>query len=283
MLSYRHAFHAGNPADVLKHLVWIQVLDYLTRKDKPVMVIDTHAGAGMYLLASDMAKKTGEWTSGIGKLWSLPAESLPESVARYRTIVAAANSSPALNHYPGSPWISGHCTRHTDPLRFFELHSSDAPLLAKALRFAQKRTQITQADGLAGLKALIPPPSRRAAVLIDPAYEDKTDYGKVVQTLRDALQRFATGTYVLWYPELARRESVELPERLLKLGAANWLHVTLSTQPPAADGLGMTGSGLFIINPPWNLPQTLETTMPWLAEHLATDGYSDFTLDWEIQ
>ena len=283
MLSYRHAFHAGNPADVLKHLVWIQVLDYLTRKDKPLMVVDTHAGAGMYLLGSNMAQKTGEWATGIGPLWSLPTEELPEAVARYREVIAAANAGPALTHYPGSPWISGHCTRNTDPLRFFELHSSDAPLLAQTLRFAQRRTQITQADGLAGLKALMPPPSRRAAVLIDPSYEDKADYGKVVQALRDALQRFATGTYVLWYPQLARRESVELPERLLKLGAENWLHVTLSTQPPAADGLGMTGSGLFIINPPWNLPQTLEATLPWLAEQLATDGYSDFTLDWQIQ
>ena len=283
MLSYRHAFHAGNPADVLKHLVWIQVLDYLTRKDKPLMVVDTHAGAGMYLLDSTMAQKTGESGTGIGRLWSLPPETLPEPVARYREVIAAANAGPALSHYPGSPWISGHCTRNTDPLRFFELHSSDAPLLAQALRFAQRRTQITQADGLAGLKALMPPPSRRAAVLIDPSYEDKTDYGKAVQALRDALQRFATGTYVLWYPKLARREAVELPERLLKLGAANWLHVTLSTQPPAADGLGMTGSGLFIINPPWNLPQTLEASLPWLAEQLATDGYSDFTLDWQIQ
>ena len=281
MLSYRHAFHAGNPADVLKHLTWIQILDYMTRKDKPVMVVDTHAGAGMYLLESDMAKKTGEWTTGIGRLWTLPDSELPEAVARYREVLAAANSGGSLLHYPGSPWIAAQCTRNIDPLRFFELHSTEAPLLAQALRVAQKRTQITQADGLAGLKALMPPPSRRAAVLIDPAYEDKADYGKVIQTLRDALQRFATGTYLLWYPELARRESVELPERLMKLGAENWLHVTLSTQPPAADGLGMTGSGLFIINPPWTLPQTLEATLPWLSQQLATDGYSDYTLDWE--
>lgn len=283
MLSYRHAFHAGNPADVLKHLVWIQVLDYMTRKDKPFMVVDTHAGAGMYLLESTMAKKTGEWETGIGQLWSLPVDKLPESVARYRAVIADANSGSALTQYPGSPWISGHCTRHADPLRFFELHSSDAPLLAQALRFAQKRTQITQADGLAGLKALMPPPARRAAVLIDPSYEDKTDYGKVVSTLRDALHRFATGTYVLWYPVLARREAVELPERLLKLGADNWLHVTLSTQPPATDGLGMTGSGLFVINPPWTLPAMLEDTMPWLAEKLGEDGHGTFTLDWQIQ
>ena len=281
MLSYRHAFHAGNPADVLKHLTWIQILDYMTRKDKPVMVVDTHAGAGMYLLESDMAKKTGEWTTGIGRLWNLPDSELPEAVAHYREVLAAANSGGSLLHYPGSPWIAAQCTRNIDPLRFFELHSTEAPLLAQALRVAQKRTQITQADGLAGLKALMPPPSRRAAVLIDPAYEDKADYGKVIQTLRDALQRFATGTYLLWYPELARRESVELPERLMKLGAENWLHVTLSTQPPAADGLGMTGSGLFIINPPWTLPQTLEATLPWLSQQLATDGYSDYTLDWE--
>ena len=283
MLSYRHAFHAGNPADVLKHLVWIQVLDYLSRKDKPFMVVDTHAGAGMYLLDSTMAKKTGEWESGIGRLWLLPIERLPEAVARYRSVIADANNGTALTQYPGSPWISGHCTRQADPLRFFELHPSDAPLLAQTLRFAQKRTQITQADGLTGLKALMPPAARRAAVLIDPAYEDKTDYGKVINTLRDALQRFATGTYVLWYPLLARREAVELPERLLKLGAGNWLHVTLSTQPPATDGLGMTGSGLFVINPPWTLPAMLEDTLPWLAEQLGADGHGSYTLDWQIQ
>ncbi len=282
MLSYRHAFHAGNSADVLKHLVWIQVLDYMTRKDKPFMVVDTHAGAGMYLLDSNMAQKTGESTTGIGRLWSLPGGELPEAVGRYRAVIADANGSTTLLQYPGSPWISAHCTRAIDPLRFFELHSSDAPLLAQALRFAQKRTQITQADGLAGLKALMPPAGRRAAVLIDPSYEDKTDYGKVIQTLKDAQQRFATGTYVLWYPMLARRESVELSDRLLKLGATNWLHVTLSTQPPAADGLGMTGSGLFIINPPWTLPATLEETMPWLAHTLGESGQGSYTLDWQI-
>ena len=155
-------------------------------------------------------------------------------------------------------------------------------MLAQALRFVQKRTQINVADGLAGLKALMPPPQRRAAVLIDPSYEDKTDYGKVVAGLRDAVQRFATGTYVLWYPILARREAVELPDRLAKLGLPSWLHVTLSTQPPASDGLGMTGSGLFIVNPPWTLPQTLEATLPWLAETLGDSGNGSFTLDWQI-
>jgi 23S rRNA (adenine2030-N6)-methyltransferase len=282
MLSYRHAFHAGNPADVLKHLVWIQVLDYYGQKDKPFMVVDTHSGAGMYLVDSTMARKTAEWSTGIGKLWELPVDALPESVARYREVIKAANASPALKHYPGSPWISGYCTRHADPLRFFELHKTDAPLLAQTMRFVQKRTQIVLADGLAGLKALIPPPARRAAVLIDPSYEDKADYGKVIAALRDAAQRFATGTYVLWYPKLARREAAELPDRLLKLGATNWLHVTLTTQPPATDGLGMTGSGLFMINPPWTLPQTLENTLPWLAETLGEPGYGAFTLDWQL-
>lgn len=282
MLSYRHAFHAGNPADVLKHLVWIQVLDYYGQKDKPFMVVDTHSGAGMYLVDSTMARKTAEWSTGIGKLWELPVDELPESVARYREVIKAANASPALKHYPGSPWISGYCTRHADPLRFFELHKTDAPLLAQTMRFVQKRTQIVLADGLAGLKALIPPPARRAAVLIDPSYEDKADYGKVIAALRDSSQRFATGTYVLWYPKLARREAAELPDRLLKLGATNWLHVTLTTQPPATDGLGMTGSGLFMINPPWTLPQTLENTLPWLAETLGEPGYGAFTLDWQL-
>ena len=282
MLSYRHAFHAGNPADVLKHLVWIQVLDYYTQKDKPFMVLDTHAGAGMYLIESTMARKTGEWSTGIGKLWEQADEDLPESVQRYRQVVKAANASPALKHYPGSPWISGYCTRHADPLRFFERHSTDAPLLAQALRFVQKRTQSNVADGLAGLKALMPPPQRRAAVLIDPSYEDKTDYGKVVASLRDVVQRFATGTYVLWYPILARREAVELADRLVKLDLPSWLHVTLSTQPPATDGLGMTGSGLFIVNPPWTLPQTLEETLPWLSDTLGEPGNAGFTLDWQI-
>jgi 23S rRNA (adenine2030-N6)-methyltransferase len=282
MLSYRHAFHAGNPADVLKHLVWIQILDYYSHKDKPFMVVDTHAGAGMYLVDSDMARKTGEWSKGIGILWGQSPEVLPEAVSRYLEVIKAANASPALKDYPGSPWISGYCSRYADPLRFFERHSTDAPLLAQTMKFVQKRTQITVGDGLSGLKSLMPPTARRAAILIDPAYEDKTDYGKVVASLKDALQRFATGTYVLWYPQVARRESAELPDRLIKLGVDNWLHVTLSTQPPATDGLGMTGSGLFIINPPWTLPQTLEDCLPWLSATLGAGGQGHFTLDWQI-
>ena len=277
MLSYRHAFHAGNHADVLKHLVLVQLLRYFNLKDKPYWFIDTHAGAGAYSLTRGYATQGAEYKDGIARLWT--RDDMPEAVQDYVGIVRSENRDAALRHYPGSPRIALALARESDRLRLFELHSSDCPLLERNLAEAGKRVLIQHGDGLAGLKALLPPPPRRALTLIDPSYEVKADYQHVVQALRDALTRFPTGCYVLWYPLLSRIEAQKLPERLRKLPASGWLDVTLRVKAASPDGIGMHGSGLFVINPPYTLRATLQSGMPWLARVLAQDDGAGFTLD----
>lgn len=277
MLSYRHAFHAGNHADVLKHVILVQILTYLTAKPSPLWIIDTHAGAGRYDLSAEQAKKLGEFEHGIGRLWD--AQDLPQAVADYVEAVRALNPDGPLRHYPGSPWLAYRALRRDDRLRLFELHPNEVKLLARTFNRTGRAVHITAGDGLAALKALLPPPSRRGLVLIDPSYETKHDYTAVLQALKEGLKRFATGTYALWYPELARLEARQLPERLKHLPAKRWLHASLRVQAPASDGFGMYGSGMFIINPPWTLAETLRQTLPWLTQRLAQDASAAWRLE----
>ncbi|WP_018607028.1 23S rRNA (adenine(2030)-N(6))-methyltransferase RlmJ [Uliginosibacterium gangwonense] len=276
MLSYRHSFHAGNHADVLKHAILIQLLNYMGQKDKPFWVIDTHAGAGRYSLESVHASKLEEHVDGIARLWG--HTDLPPILADYLEAIRAENPNGRLRFYPGSPCISQSLLREQDKLRLFELHSTDHQLLAENFSGADKNTIIYADDGFATLKALLPPPSRRGLVLIDPSYELREDYGKVIHTLREALLKFPTGTYAIWYPQLPKLESAQLPKRLKALGAESWLHVTLTVRKPTAN-FGMAGSGMFIINPPWTLHAALETAMPRLRDLLAQDEHASFTLE----
>ena len=280
MLSYRHAFHAGNHADVLKHAVLLELLDYYNRKDKPWFYIDTHAGAGCYALDSEHATKTAESADGIGRLWA--REDLPPMLAAYVEAVRQFNPHGRLLFYPGSPALAMTRARTQDRLRLFEMHPADEAALRQTFAAEAERVQVRRADGFDGLRGLLPPPSRRAVVLIDPPYEVKDDYRRVVDTVRDAMKRFPSGTYLVWYPMLARAEARQLPERLAALGADSWLDVRLAVRGPSADGFGMFGSGLFVVNPPWVLPERLEAVMPWLVEHLGEDGGAGFDLEHEI-
>jgi 23S rRNA (adenine2030-N6)-methyltransferase len=280
MLSYRHAFHAGNHADVLKHFVLLEVLTYYLQKDKPFWYIDTHAGAGHYALDSGYATQNAEFRDGIERLWQ--RDDLPPPLAPYIDLVRGLNPKGTLRRYPGSPAVALPSLRADDRMRLFELHPSDHKLLLQALAPAGRRVKVEAVDGYAGLKALLPPPPRRAVVLIDPPYEQKQDYARVVDALKDSLQRFATGTYILWYPLLQRPEPQLLQQRLKRLALPSWLHVTLSVQSPAAEGYGMHGSGLYIVNPPWNLPGVLQTVMPYLVAVLGKDGGAGFSLDFAI-
>ncbi|MBV8666358.1 MAG: 23S rRNA (adenine(2030)-N(6))-methyltransferase RlmJ [Burkholderiaceae bacterium] len=291
MFSYRHAFHAGNHADVLKHVVLIQLLRYLNQKDAPYMAIDTHAGAGVYALDEDYASKNAEYETGIAKLWD--RNDLPEAVADYVRLVKSLNPSGKMRYYPGSPYCAEKIMRETDRLRLFELHPSDGKILRENFRKLEahaaaqgqrpaargKRVMIELADGFLALKALLPPPSRRALVLIDPPYEDKNDYRRVKDTLKEALTRFATGVYAVWYPVLNRMESRQLPDQLKKLPANGWLNVTLSVSTPSPDGFGLHSSGMFVLNPPWTLEPLLRELMPWLVETLGVDDGARFTLE----
>ena len=276
MLSYRHSFHAGNHADVLKHLVLVQLIDYLKQKDKPFWVVDTHAGAGLYALDAGHATQLSEHEGGIARLWA--RADLPPAVAAYVEAVRPLNPKGTLTAYPGSPWIAFQRLRADDRLRLFELHSTDVATLADNFREAGRQVMVTHGDGLAGLKALLPPPPRRALTLIDPSYEVAGDYRGVVKTLAEALARFPTGTYAVWYPILAKPEARSLPEKLRALGAKSWLDVTLTVRKQPPGTFGMPGSGMFVINPPWTLEKTLNETMPWLVDALKEDEGAAFTL-----
>ena len=276
MLSYRHAFHAGNHADVLKHLVLIELTRYLGQKDKPFWVVDTHAGAGAYALDSAHASKLAEYREGVGRLWE--RKDHPPAVADYMALVRRLNPSGGLKVYPGSPFFALWTLREQDRLRLFELHSKDARLLAENFAHAGKQVVVSPTDVFAGLKALLPPPPRRGLVLIDPSYEEKQDYERVVKALKEGLSRFSGGTYALWYPQLTRLEAHELPQRLKRL-PAKWLHVALRVREPAKDGFGMHGSGMFVINPPWTLHDTLTAVMPYLVSTLGSDSGAGYVLE----
>ncbi|CAG9239469.1 Ribosomal RNA large subunit methyltransferase J [Paraburkholderia tropica] len=277
MLSYRHAFHAGNHADVLKHAVVVQLLHYLSKKDKSYWYIDTHAGAGAYALREGYATKNAEFDTGIGKLWG--RTDLPPMLSDYVDEVAALNPDGHLRFYPGSPYLAWRLMREQDRMRLFELHSTEIDVLRHRFHDAGRRVMIYAGDGFDGVKTLLPPPPRRALVLIDPSFEDKRDYSRTVKCVEEGLERFATGTYAVWYPQVTRPESQRFPEQLKRLQEKNWLHVSLSVKRPPRDGFGLFGSGMFIVNPPYTLVAALKETMPWLVKTLGEDDGAQFKLE----
>ena len=280
MLSYRHAFHAGIHADVLKHFVLLELLDYFARKEKPFTYVDTHAGAGFYQLDQGYAAQNAEYSQGIGRLWK--NETLPPALATYRQLVHTCNPDGMLTRYPGSPWFALQRLRADDRMWLFELHPSDQVLLRETFSAAGKQVKIENVDGFTGLPGLLPPPSRRGLILVDPSYEEKKDYARVLVMLQKSLQRFATGTYVIWYPQLSRPEAQALPDQLKALNVSSWLHVALTVRQPAHDGFGMHGSGLFIVNPPYTLPATLQSVLPTLGELLRQDDGAGYRLEFFI-
>jgi 23S rRNA (adenine2030-N6)-methyltransferase len=280
MLSYRHAFHSGNHADVLKHLVLVQLTRYLCQKEQAFWYLDTHAGAGSYALDSAAAAKLGEFRDGVGRLWG--RKDLPAALADYMALVRKVNPDGSLKVYPGSPMLALAIMRAQDRLRLFELHSREVIRLRENFQAFGKQAIVHDSDGFASLKALLPPPPRRAVVLIDPPYEERRDYDRVVNSLRECLTRFPTGTYMLWYPQLTKLEAHDLPQRLQRLSASNWLQVTLRVRTPASDGFGMHGSGLYILNPPWTLQSTLQEVMPYLVGVLGQDAGAGFTLAGQV-
>ena len=270
MLSYRHAFHAGNHADMLKHFVLWLVLDYFNRKDKPYWYIDTHAGAGLYDLSGGEAQKVGEYRDGIARLTA--AEKLPDTLSAFRARLQAM--LPQAGLYCGSPWLAQAETRETDKLRLFELHPADYQHLQNNMETAglKRRGIIRQEDGFQGLIALL--------FLTGPPYEQKQDYARVAHTLKEARKRFEQGCYLVWYPCLSREESRKLPEQLQKLSPDNFLQAELYVKQPAKDGFGMHGSGMFVINPPYLLAEQLRDSLPVLTELLAQDTGARFALEY---
>ena len=276
-MNYRHIYHAGNFADVVKHATLALILEHLKLKETPFRVIDTHAGIGRYDLAAVEAAKTGEWHEGIGRLL---AEPLPENIAQlltpYLSAVAYENPGRApgadLAAYPGSPMIARHLMRAGDALVVNELHPQDHAELASV--FARdKHTKVMNLDGWVALKALLPPKERRGVVLIDPPFEEPAELTRLVTSLLDAHRRFATGTVVLWYPIKDLRPVFAFRRELAELGLEKLLSVELIVKVP--NGIGLAGCGLVILNPPFSLKDKLDLLLPFLAERLALGpGYS---------
>jgi 23S rRNA (adenine2030-N6)-methyltransferase len=281
VLAYRHAFHAGNHADVLKHLVLVQVLRRMAGKDKPFTLLDTHAGAGGYSLEGRHARKNAEYAGGIGRLWG--RNDLPPLLAEYVALVKQFNGAGnKLRQYPGSPGFAQMLLRPADRLRLCELHPTDHRILAAYLG-KRPNTQVAQADGFAVLKAELPPPSRRGVVLIDPSYEIESDYAKVVGAVREALARFADGTLVVWYPQLLTLASAQLPQRLRSIadtqGRRGWLHARLTVRHADERGFGLVGSGVFVVNPPFGLHESLREPMPFLVTALGQFAGANYLLE----
>jgi 23S rRNA (adenine2030-N6)-methyltransferase len=275
MLSYRHGFHAGNHADVLKHIVLTLILNYLKQKNKPYWFIDTHAGAGKYSLESEFSNKTSEYLDGISKIFH--DEKKPLALEKYIEIIQNLNGGNQLKQYPGSPWIASQILSHEDKIRLFELHPTDLSSLLHT--FSKKQnTKIYGENGFQGLKALIPPPSKRAIVLVDPSYEIKNDYHRVVESVKDSLKRFETGIYMYWCPLIGRNEPLIMLKQLQKLKIKKWLYSSLSIAKPS-DDIGLFGSYLFIINPPYRLKTQLEEIMPYLSKQLGLNGHGSYEID----
>lgn len=278
MLSYRHAYHAGNHADVLKHYVFWRVLQYYRSKNKPFLIIDTHAGAGLYDLQSREAQKNHEYRRGIARLQR--AQNRSAALNAFLAHLDTLLPQPGL--YPGSPWLAAHALRATDRLHTYELHPADHQHLSANLATLGIRHRVEKADGFKALTGELPPAERRAVILIDPPYENKNDYQQVFDTLIRAQKRFAQGCYIVWYPALQNPWSAAFAGELAEDFGDNYLHVRLDVRAPDADGFGMHGSGLFLINPPYTLPDELGAVLPELRTLLAQDKHADWQLDYYI-
>jgi 23S rRNA (adenine2030-N6)-methyltransferase len=266
MLSYRHAYHAGNYADVLKHIVLIEILAHLVKKDKPFDYIDTHAGAGLYHLGSEQSNKVGEYRDGIARIFEQSDEPLFES---YINLVRSVNPETGMSYYPGSPEIASQFLRPQDRAWLFELHPADFATLSQHFTH-QRQVKVAQQDGFQGLIGLLPPVSRRGLVVIDPSYELKEDYSNVVRVLLKAVKRFATGIYALWYPVVLRERIDALERELRESGIRDVQLFELGIAVDSSER-GMTSSGMIVINPPWQLKSTMDKMLPVLGRVLAPE------------
>jgi 23S rRNA (adenine2030-N6)-methyltransferase len=279
-MNYRHAYHAGNHADVLKHVVLARVMEAMKRKDKPFRVIDAHAGIGIYDLGGIEAGKTGEWEGGIGKLAEPFTAEIEALLAPYRQVIAAMNPQGGVRLYPGSPELALRLMREGDRMLANELHPEDAVALERHF-IRDARVEITSMDAETCLKARLPPPERRGVILIDPPYEAKTEAEKAVRMLGHGLRRFARGVFVLWYPLKADRTAETVVSGVAAMGVPGTLKVELQVRE-AFTGGGLAGSGLVIVNAPWKLDEELRLLVPALASRLGLGSWGRGSVEWLV-
>lgn len=277
MLSYRHSFHAGNHADVLKHIVQMLIIENLQQKDKGFYYLDTHSGVGRYRLFSEESEKTAEFQEGIARLWE--RNDLPEIVARYVAQIRKLNyGGKELRYYAGSPLIAAQMLRPQDRALLTELHPTDFPLLRNNFK-EFKNIMTKRDDGFQQLKATLPPKERRGLVLIDPPYELKDDYELVVKAVEEGYKRFATGIYAIWYPVVLRQQTKRIVKGLEATGIRKILQIELAVRPDS-DQRGMTASGMIVINPPWQLESQMKEILPYLVKVLVPEGTGSYSVKW---
>ncbi|HTA65364.1 MAG TPA: 23S rRNA (adenine(2030)-N(6))-methyltransferase RlmJ [Xanthomonadaceae bacterium] len=275
-MNYRHAFHAGNHADVFKHVVLLALLDALKRKDSPFVVLDTHAGRGRYALHDDPARKTGEAESGVARVLGAKADAV--AIRRYQDAVRACNPDGGLRIYPGSPLLTAMALRDDDRLSCRELQPDEARALT-TLFGRDRRVHVEMGDGYAAMKALLPPKPRRGLVLIDPPYEtQEAEFGTALAALAEALQRWPQGIYALWFPIKQRRSLQRFLRAVAKLPAQEILLAELLIRPDDSP-LRLNGSGMLLFNPPWKLDAEIAAALPVLARELGEAGASH-RLEW---
>jgi 23S rRNA (adenine2030-N6)-methyltransferase len=282
-MNYRHAFHAGNFADVIKHIVLVRILTHLQEKPAPFRVIDSHAGAGLYDLTGDEATRSGEWTTGIARaLQARFSEASAPLVAPYLDIVRSFNAPRELKAYPGSPLIARALMRPQDSMVCCEVEPTARKKLISALR-RDEQARVVDIDGWIGLPAYVPPKERRGVVLIDPPYEDKNEFARMAAVFEQVYAKWATGIYMLWYPAKSRRATDELAQHVAATAAASatlgkCLRLEFSVAPQTADG-PLTSTGLLIVNPPWKLAAELKEILPQLEKPLGLGGAGRFRLE----
>ncbi|TMK22687.1 MAG: 23S rRNA (adenine(2030)-N(6))-methyltransferase RlmJ [Alphaproteobacteria bacterium] len=278
-MNYRHAFHAGNFADVVKHAVLVRILVHLREKPAPFRVIDTHAGAGRYDLAAAEAQRSGEWREGIDRLVRGPIAARERALlAPYLDAVAACNGGGRLTAYPGSPALARAFLRAQDRLIACELEPNAAAALARNLA-GDRRSKAVAIDGWTALNAYVPPKERRGLVLVDPAFEDAGDFARLAQALAAAQRKWASGIYLAWYPIKERAPADALARRLRQSGMARILRAELSVATPRA-AARLSACGLIVINPPWTLAGELAVLLPELARALSAAGVGSHCVDW---
>ncbi|MDB5624988.1 MAG: hypothetical protein JWR73_790 [Tardiphaga sp.] len=278
-MNYRHAFHAGSFADVIKHIVLVRILTYLHEKPAPFRVIDSHAGAGLYDLSGEEAQRTGEWLTGIARLMQARlSEATVPLVAPYLDIVRSFNPPRGLTAYPGSPLIARKLLRPQDSLVACEVAPGARKQLIGALR-RDPQARVVDLDGWVGLPAFVPPKERRGVVLIDPPFEAKDEFERMADGFAEAFAKWPTGIYVLWYPAKSRRATDTLAERVASIApAGKVLRLEFSSAPQQADG-ALTSAGLLIVNPPWTLAAEMKVILPELEKPLGQGGAGRFRLE----
>jgi 23S rRNA (adenine2030-N6)-methyltransferase len=273
MLSYQHGYHAGNFADVIKHVTLTRLLHYMIQKPGPLLYLDTHSGKGLYDLKDKQALKTQEMLNGIQPLW-LHRKTLPAVFTPYVQLLEQLNENDTLGSYPGSPWLAIQMLRSQDRLVSCELHPREFEALNQ-LSKQGKRIIFYPDDGLHYLQALLPPPERRGLIFMDPSYEVKTDYRQIVAALQKAYTRFSTGVYCLWYPLIDKKLHLKLVDGLSQIGTGNHLRIEFYQAIPTKEG--MTGCGLWIINPPYVLASELKSALDTLKT-LFNPGLSSYLI-----